>query len=79
MPVAPASSSDLTERFDQLRAMFPDCALSLYAYVAGGPVTFEIITPDEDSAPYTFVGRTAAEAMALAVPAPAETPASIFD
>jgi len=59
------------ERFDRLREEHPDLILNLYAMQPSGPVTLEIITPDDKS--YTFNGLTAAAAMAAAFPEPTET------
>lgn len=68
--------------FDELRAVFPELAVSLYAMTPRGPVTFEVIA--EDGATYQFEGATAQAAIDAAFPsaepaASAPETGSVFD
>lgn len=67
---AAASSPD----FDTIRKQNPDIGLAIYALEPGGPVTLEIITPDEQV--FTFRGATQAEALAKAFPPETVIPVS---
>jgi len=65
---------------DAARAQNPELGFSFYALTPGGPVTLEIVTPDEEL--FRFDGATEADVLALAFPVqaqPAEPTASIFD
>ena len=69
---------------DELRNDNPELAFALYALEPGGPVTFEVITPDEQV--FTFKGPTAQAAIDSAFPprepetsAPPPPADSIFD
>mgnify|MGYP007112247724 CR=1 FL=1 len=66
--MSPTSSTDAAERFDRLRAQYPDLGMAVYAYDPRGVVTLEIHTPEADTAPYTFTGATLAEVLARAFP-----------
>jgi len=59
-----ASLSDL----DQLREKHPDLAIGVYALDPGGPVTLEIITPDQEV--FSWRAGTLAAAIARAFPEP---------
>jgi hypothetical protein len=69
--------------FDEIREQQPQLGLALYAIEAGGPVTFEVHTPDGQV--FTWRGATEAQVLALAFPpaAPAEIepepPVDVFD
>ena len=52
--------------FDEIRAAFPDLAITLYAMTPGGAVTFEVIAAD--GATYQFQGDTAQAAIDAAFP-----------
>lgn len=51
---------------DELRAANPELAFAVYALEPGGPVTFEVHTPDGSF--YTFLGESEAAAIAKAFP-----------
>lgn len=51
---------------DELRAANPELAFAVYALEPGGPVTFEVHTPDGSF--YTFLGESEAAAIAEAFP-----------
>lgn len=52
--------------FDELRDANPELRFALYATGDDGLVTLEIYTPDEQV--FSFVGRTAEEAIDIAFP-----------
>lgn len=52
--------------YDEIRARYPDLAISIYGLTPGGPVTLEIIAPDEKS--YTFTGPTQQTVLDMAFP-----------
>lgn len=61
---------------DELRARYPGYGMALYALDPHGAVTFEVI--DAEGNLFTFIGATAAEAIAMAFPEevpPETTPA----
>jgi hypothetical protein len=72
----------LRPSLDDLRRLRPDLSFALFAMDPGAAVTLEIY---HDGQVYTFGGATVADAILLAFPPPAETPAppqpdtSIFD
>lgn len=68
--------STFSNDFDAVRAAHPELAFALYAYDPGGPVTLEIITPDEKH--FLFTGATAESALLQAFELP-EQPTNIFD
>lgn len=66
---------------DELRQRFPHLGFAIYALEPGRAVTLEVHDRDEV---YTFVGRTAAEAIFAAFPTEPEQPAlpkpaNVFD
>lgn len=54
--------------FDEIRAAYPELAVTLYALEPGGPVTLEIIAPDGQV--FTFKAETADDAIEMAWPSP---------
>ncbi len=67
---------------DAVREQNPDLGFSVYALEPGGPVTLEIVAPDEQI--FTFKAATLEAALLLAFPPdnqPAEpdTPTDIFE
>jgi hypothetical protein len=64
----------LISSLDAARAANPDLAMALYALTPGGPITLEIITPDEQI--FTWTGASEAAVLAEAFP-PEETEAEV--
>ena len=60
------------ERFDVIREQNPELRLNIYAMEPGGPVTLEVITPDDGV--FSFTAPTAAAAIAKAFPEPDAEP-----
>lgn len=62
---------------DDLRQRHPQLGFALYALTPGGTVTLEVIDGSEI---YSFVGRTAEEAISQAFPPePLPEPINVFD
>jgi len=64
---------------DELRANQPELGFAVYALEPGGPVTFEVHTPDAQV--FAFTGQTAQEAIDEAFPPTAahQPTADVFD
>lgn len=63
-------------RYDDIRAANPDLRISIYGMTPGGPVTLEVITPDEQT--FTWTADTADGACDMAFP-PEPTDKEITD